>query len=117
MKMLTCDRCGTTKYWGAKKSVPCPDCDGGVLCRVITLKPIKRVVGTLYRDKISGGYGEIAFVPDPLIWSLHEGVWDGAEDINGVSVSYLWAREEWQAIYGKLPRKGSKERVIIELVE
>lgn len=109
----TCDKCGEDGY--ADRGAVCPECSG-TLCRVVIPKPNARMVGWLCRDKSDDDRYPIAFVEDNGTlddWKIHiEGHWDGYS--GGIVES--WTRKEWQATYGKLPRKGSKERVIIELV-
>ncbi len=90
--------------------VPC----SGTMCRVITPLPGKRVSGVLIRDKnpvrctpeislVTGGLEGITL--DDGIWIFYK---EGA-------ILHEWTAKEWKEQYGKLPRKGSKQAVIIEL--
>lgn len=109
-----CNVCGYRAF--ASRNCPCPrGCTGihcdGILCRVVTPVAGKRLSGILYRDKLTDhpSCREITLVVDgfnPLV--LINGIWTGRIDLS-------WSREKWQKEYGKLPRKGSKEAVILEL--
>ena len=92
-----CNMCGNAYF--SKETHPCPrpGCTG-TMCRVITPLPGKRVSGVLYRD----------IECSDNIWLYDE--------IGGATHSRTWNTKEWKAQYGKLPRKGSKSMVIIELV-
>ena len=107
-----CNVCGCRCF--APSNCPCPQ-EGchGIMCQVIPAVPGKRLAGFLYRDK-SNPHGfknhyEVTFSPmdvDPM--TMICGVW------TGLSVE-CWSAAEWKEQYGKLPRKGSKTAVILEL--
>ena len=107
----TCNKCGT-KYF-TRQSRTCPDCDG-TMCTIITPVPGKRVSGVLCRDgKTERMNDEICFFPNA---SLSDVILGGDRWLcNTVNIFSSWSREQWKEQYGKLPRKGSKQAVIIEL--
>ena len=98
----TCNECGAEFY--AAKSVPCPLTCNGTMCLVVRPKPGKRLSGTLYREKL----------PLPL-----KGAWEiGFDPHKNRYNTFLrrhWTKEQWQEQYGKLPRKGLIQTVILEL--
>ncbi|KKM07111.1 hypothetical protein LCGC14_1737210 [marine sediment metagenome] len=107
----TCPTCGNVGYAG--RNCPCAICSG-MMHRVVTLIPSKRVSGVLCRDGKSLGYSrvEIFFVYDVSLtdvrWGCDQWLWDAPKWKS-------WTREQWREQYGKLPRKGSKEMVLLEL--
>lgn len=114
-KKRVCNKCGW-EYTApdSMKGVPClasDQCDG-TMCRVIEHEPLRQVAGVLCRDNDTKSI--IIFIPgislidvtlDPF------GMWE----ITITAPNTEWTKEQWKAQYGKLPRKGSKEAVIIEL--
>ncbi len=87
----------------------------GTMCWIITPLPGKRVSGVLYRDKESIVSDPIFFIKGSSGKNValdSEGIWDIDEDF----LDHTWSLKEWKAQYGKLPCKGSKQAVIIELV-
>lgn len=111
-----CNVCGYRCY--ASQHCPCPTggCSG-IMCAIITPLPGKRVSGVLCRDKTRAGYHNheirlILGVSLTDITLLSCGTWKWPYG----KITYRhWTTEQWRAQYGKLPRKGSKQMVIIEL--
>lgn len=99
----TCNECGAEYYTSnyASKTVPCPDCDG-TMCLVIKPRPNQRLSGVLYREK----YG------DPNSWTIHFIL---HKNQYTTVLRCKWTKEQWQKQYGKLPRKGSSQIIILEL--
>lgn len=108
-----CNKCGFAGFY--KKYAQCPLCSG-TMCTVITKVSGNLVTGVLCRDKVpkyADGI-EIIFLPhrdtldDAYLNTL--GLWytEGC-------ISEVWSAKEWKEQYGKLPRKGSKELVMLEL--
>ena len=111
-----CTECGYAAY--AKQNSPCPSCayKHGIMAKVIKQKP-RRMVGVLCRDKddycrdkpitlFAGTKLDKAFT------NTNWGVWFCPTDVKDE-----WTLEEWQNEFGKLPRKGSKQLVILETNE
>ena len=102
-----CNVCGFRSF--APVNCRCPE-DGchGIMCQVVTPVPGKRLAGYLYRDKITGSF-EVCFNPSFTKSMIRIGeCWTGYPQ-------FSWSAEEWQERYGKLPRKGSKTAIILEL--
>ncbi len=112
-----CNVCGRRCFAGLGTLCNINNC-GGTFCSVITPLPGKRVSGVLVRD---GGpvtnIDDIAFFPDVLLSDVEtnmQGDWVVNHGFEGSDRS--WTVKQWKKQYGKLPRKGTKQLVIIELV-
>ncbi len=117
-----CDTCGYRCFANCKDLVcpgapHAPDCKGN-LCTVITPLPGKRVSGVLCRDKDCHLPNPILFVTnisrEDIMLDL-DGVWFWPYSPKGEAIR-KWSVTQWKEQYGKLPRKGSKSMVIIELI-
>ncbi len=109
-----CNTCGRRCF--AQINYPCIEC-GGTFCTVITPLPGKRVSGVLCRDKIDTGLHRIELILGASLTDMElspGGVWKWPFNI---FVYHLWTVKQWKTQYGKLPRKGSKSMVIIELTD
>ena len=96
METRVCNKCGAEFF--VKPNTPCPEADcTGTMCLVVTPVVGKQLAGWLYRGKV-----EICFVPF------------ACEQLT-LSQGHYWTAKEWQQTYGKLPRKGSKTAVILEI--
>ncbi len=115
-----CDTCGY-RCFAKYGTIVCPgaphapDCKG-TLCAIVTPLPGKRVSGVLVRDRIkhTSIFHEIHFLPNARLSNmnlLNCGRWQ--LDFSG---HHGWTTKQWKEQYGKLPRKGSKSMIIIELV-
>ena len=101
MSIRVCNKCDMTYF--AKNGAVCPDC-GGTMCVVITPVSGGRLSGRLYRKWADREDDlDICFQPDPS---------EGRRQWNR-----YWSKKKWKEQYGKLPRKGSKIAVILELVD
>ncbi|MCK5602732.1 hypothetical protein KAR91_12705 [Candidatus Pacearchaeota archaeon] len=114
-----CNTCGYRCFANCKTLVcpgapHAPNCEG-TLCHVITPLPGKRVSGVLCRDKIAGHNSqiEILFLPGASLSdiTLYSGIWR----VSGEDARRTWTVKRWKEQYSTLPRKGSKQMVIIEL--
>lgn len=111
-----CNTCGARFY--ARRNVLCKPythkCTG-IMCRVVVPIAGKRLSGVLCRDKTScPTEKEIIFITNGLledVFMYKDGVWDYGR----IGDCHEWTTEQWKEQYGKLPRKGSKEAVILEL--
>lgn len=114
MKTFIERECPNCKYtaWAAK-GAKCPLCHKAIMAKVIRFKIYRRIVGVLCRDK-SKFNCYICFMENlSSDLKLDEGGhWYANSAVEYVS---CWNAKEWQQKYGKLPRKGSKEIVILEL--
>ena len=117
-----CDTCGYRCFANCRTIVcpgapHAPDCKG-TLCSVITPLPGKRVSGVLVRD--GGGSSsrhDINFIPQLSLVDAEKtssGMWKWP--VTHCHPYHYWTPEQWKEQYGKLPRKGSKCMVIIELI-
>ena len=111
-----CNVCGNRFF--ASKNTHCPTalCTG-MMHRIVTPVPGKRVSGVLCRNPETNNAYDIMFVinaslSDVFRNSNRGNIWDHIYDEFN---SREWTKEEWQKQYGKLPRKGSKDIVILEL--
>ena len=106
-----CPSCGHRAY--APANCSCPTL-AGTMCSVVTPLPGKRVSGVLCRDRDADG--DICFFPGVALRDVKcnspSGLWDAPI---GVTLIQLWRVKKWIEQYGKLPRKGSKEMVLLEL--
>lgn len=114
-----CNICGYRCFANCKTLVcpgapHAPNCKGN-LCSVITPLPGKRVSGVLVRDRKQADHlEEISLLTGPLDdLTLDEGVWTFWGE---GTILCEWTVIQWKEQYGKLPRKGSRQMVIIELV-
>ena len=107
-----CTECGYVAY--AKRNAPCTSCEQGIMAKVIKQK-LRRVVGVLCRDKTSTYYNQqiVLFTgvkSSEIVLTTH-GTWEHVDISN---MEKEWTPEEWQNEFGKLPRIGSKQMVILE---
>lgn len=108
-----CNKCGRKCF--AQVNYPCVEC-GGIFCLIVIPLPGKRVSGVLVRDRIkhTSIFHEIHLMTGVFLSDmnfLNCGRWQLIRTpLRG------WTVEKWKEQYGKLPRKGSKQMVIIELV-
>ena len=117
-----CDTCGYRCFANCRTLIcpgapHAPNCKG-TLCSVITPLPGKRVSGVLCRDNEITEYDDIVFFPGESLENARLNscdIWitktDTEDDVS------TWTLDEWKNQYGKLPRKGSKQMVIIELTD
>ena len=111
-----CNVCGNAYFAFGNHPCPRPRCTG-TMCRVITPLPGKRVSGVLCRDKTDSSYYGIWFILGGSLVDLtmlSTGIWKWSF---GTTTYRQWTKEQWKNQYGKLPRKGSKSMVIIELTD
>ena len=121
-----CNVCGCRVFTPVNSPCPhycvvkgkCP----GVMCSIITPLPGKRVSGVLCRDKgLVTEWDDIVFFPGLSLNDIEinrRNVWGLPKRLYNVEwKNRVWTTEEWKARYGKLPRKGSKSMVIIELTD
>lgn len=112
-----CSMCGRRYF--SSGNCPCAN-EGctGTMCRIITPLPGKRVSGVLCRDRNSNSYHTVNFIPQLPLMNAEQtssGMWKWP--VIHSSPYHHWTIKEWKAQYGKLPRKGSKQMVIIELTD
>ena len=110
-----CNRCGVRFY--APRNYHCPDFNcTGIMSTIIIPITNKRPSGVLCRDSRSrNSLPGIIFVQDASLSDMERanGIWRLPSDAAGKCRS--WTKEQWQEQYGKLPRKGSKEAILLEL--
>jgi len=105
-----CNKCGSQFF--AKRNAVCPGCSG-TMCRSVRLPLHNQTVGILCRDRHSSNDEITLFKHGSLTNTKMRtgGTWYNDDD-NDFQV---WTAKQWQRRYGKLPQKGSKEAVILEM--
>jgi len=109
-----CSKCEMA-FFTRRKNSRCPvsGCTG-IMCAIIRPIPGEYVSGVLCRDRTAMFKSEVTFFPNTRLDNIildSDGVW-----ISGTFNSLnCWTKEQWKEQYGRLPRKGSKEMILLEL--